>query len=49
MKLTWERALSIYIDSLENGNEAQKVIAREEIMRLGIEMDKLQGKQVTTK
>ena len=49
MKITWERSLSIYIDSLENGNEEQKVIARDEIMRLGIEMDKLQGQEVTSK
>ena len=49
MKITWERVLSIYIDSLENGNEEQKVIARDEIMRLGIEMNKLQRQEVTSK
>jgi len=43
MKLTWEHALSIYIENLESGNEEQKKIAREEIIRLGKEVDKAQG------
>lgn len=39
-KLTWEQALPIYLNSLEFGNREQKRLAREEIMRLGLAVDK---------
>ncbi len=39
MKITWEQAMPIYIDSLQNGNEEQIAIAIEELTRLAKEVD----------
>lgn len=46
--LTWKTSVSIYIDVLEGRGttETQKAIARDELMRLAVEMDKLNGKEI---
>lgn len=36
---TWESLLPIFFDQIENGNEAQKKIAKEELTRLARAMD----------
>ena len=42
--LTWEKVMPVYIENLEVGNDEQKEIARDELMRLARAVDE-QNKQ----
>ena len=44
MNLTWEKAMPVYIESLQTGNEKQKQIAVDELMRLAKLVDEQNNK-----